>query len=86
MRRVKEDVLTDLPPKITQDLLCELSPLQERLYEDFSRMHLHSSDIRECLENIDGQMAGPANKKTHVFQALRWVWEGRNLFFSTHNY
>uniref|UniRef100_A0A182M311 TATA-binding protein-associated factor 172 n=1 Tax=Anopheles culicifacies TaxID=139723 RepID=A0A182M311_9DIPT len=71
LRRVKEDVLTDLPPKITQDLLCELSPLQERLYEDFSRMHMHSSDIRECLENIDGQMAGPANKKTHVFQALR---------------
>ncbi|XP_035893107.1 LOW QUALITY PROTEIN: TATA-binding protein-associated factor 172-like [Anopheles stephensi] len=73
LRRVKEDVLTDLPPKITQDLLCELSPLQERLYEDFSRMHMHSSDIRECLENIDGQMAGPANKKTHVFQALRYL-------------
>ncbi|KFB40634.1 hypothetical protein ZHAS_00008156 [Anopheles sinensis] len=72
LRRVKEDVLTDLPPKITQDLLCELSPLQERLYEDFSRMHLNSSDIRECLENIDGQM-GPANKKTHVFQALRYL-------------
>uniref|UniRef100_A0AAG5D4I1 TATA-binding protein-associated factor 172 n=1 Tax=Anopheles atroparvus TaxID=41427 RepID=A0AAG5D4I1_ANOAO len=72
LRRVKEDVLTDLPPKITQDLLCELSPLQERLYEDFSRTHLNSSDIRECLENIDGQM-GPANKKTHVFQALRYL-------------
>ncbi|XP_053670942.1 TATA-binding protein-associated factor 172, partial [Anopheles nili] len=73
LRRVKEDVLTDLPPKITQDLLCELSPLQERLYEDFSRMHLNSSDIRQCLENIDGQNAGPANKKTHVFQALRYL-------------
>lgn len=69
LRRVKEDVLTDLPPKITQDLLCELSPLQERLYEDFSRMHLNS-DIRECLENIDGQIV---SKKTHVFQALRFV-------------
>ncbi|XP_052865254.1 TATA-binding protein-associated factor 172 [Anopheles cruzii] len=73
LRRVKEDVLTDLPPKITQDLLCELSPLQERLYEDFSRMHLHSSDIRECLEHIDGQPLGPVNKKTHVFQALRYL-------------
>lgn len=69
LRRVKEDVLTDLPPKITQDLLCELSPLQERLYEDFSRMHLNS-DIRECLENIDGQIV---SKKTHVFQALRYL-------------
>ncbi|KXJ74274.1 hypothetical protein RP20_CCG014039 [Aedes albopictus] len=69
LRRVKEDVLTDLPPKITQDLLCELSPLQERLYEDFSRTHLNS-DIRECLENIDGQIV---SKKTHVFQALRYL-------------
>ncbi|XP_058823909.1 TATA-binding protein-associated factor 172 [Topomyia yanbarensis] len=69
LRRVKEDVLTDLPPKITQDMLCELSPLQERLYEDFSRTHLNS-DIRECLENIDGQMV---SKKTHVFQALRYL-------------
>ncbi|XP_055541530.1 TATA-binding protein-associated factor 172 [Wyeomyia smithii] len=69
LRRVKEEVLRDLPPKITQDLLCELSPLQERLYEDFSRTHLNS-DIRECLENIDGEMV---SKKTHVFQALRYL-------------
>lgn len=67
LRRVKEDVLTDLPPKITQDLLCELSSLQERLYEDFSREHL-DSDIRDCLESIDG---AHMSKKTHIFQALR---------------
>lgn len=70
LRRVKEDVLKDLPPKITQDLLCELSPLQERLYEDFSKSHLNS-DIKDCLENIDGQ--GAIHKKTHVFQALRYL-------------
>jgi TATA-binding protein-associated factor len=28
LRRVKEDVLHDLPPKIIQDYHCELSPLQ----------------------------------------------------------
>lgn len=28
LRRLKEDVLTDLPPKIIQDYYCELSPLQ----------------------------------------------------------
>lgn len=67
LRRVKEDVLTDLPPKITQDLLCELSPLQERLYEDFSKTHLNSN-IRECLENIETE---GVSKNTHVFQALR---------------
>lgn len=28
LRRTKEDVLADLPPKIIQDYYCELSPLQ----------------------------------------------------------
>ncbi|KAJ6635131.1 TATA-binding protein-associated factor [Pseudolycoriella hygida] len=69
LRRIKEDVLTDLPPKITQDLLCELSPLQERLYEDFSKSNLNS-DIKDCLEKFDG---AEIQKKTHVFQALRYL-------------
>ncbi|XP_075146462.1 histone acetyltransferase 1 [Haematobia irritans] len=67
LRRVKEDVLKDLPPKITQDLLCELSPLQERLYEDFSRAHLNP-EIKDCLEN-----GGDFNAKTHIFHALRYL-------------
>lgn len=71
LRRVKEDVLTDLPPKITQDLLCELSPLQERLYEDFSKSHLNLN-IKDCLNNIDEQ-TGALSKNTHVFQALRYL-------------
>ena len=37
LRRMKEDVLQDLPPKITQDYVCDLSPLQIQLYEDFAR-------------------------------------------------
>ncbi|XP_073832127.1 histone acetyltransferase 1 [Musca autumnalis] len=67
LRRVKEEVLKDLPPKITQDLLCELSPLQERLYEDFSRVHLNA-EIKDCLEN-----GGDFNAKTHIFHALRYL-------------
>lgn len=70
LRRVKEDVLKDLPPKITQDLLCELSPLQEKLYEDFSKTHL-DNDLRECLENMSETES--VSKKTHVFQALRYL-------------
>lgn len=31
LRRMKEDVLQDLPPKIIQDYYCILSPLQVRL-------------------------------------------------------
>lgn len=69
LRRIKEDVLLDLPPKITQDLLCELSPLQEKLYEDFSKKHF-KNDLQECLGN--GNAADAAfTKTTHVFQALR---------------
>jgi TATA-binding protein-associated factor len=34
MRRMKEDVLKDLPPKIIQDHYCDLSPLQQQLYEE----------------------------------------------------
>jgi TATA-binding protein-associated factor len=67
LRRGKEDVLKDLPPKITQDLLCELSPLQERLYEDFSKTNM-DSDLRECIETMSNENY---RKKTHVFEALR---------------
>lgn len=43
LRRMKEDVLDDLPPKITQDYYCELSSLQEQLYEDFSKSQAHQT-------------------------------------------
>ena len=33
LRRLKEDVLQDLPPKIIQDYYCELSPLQVSHYK-----------------------------------------------------
>ncbi|KAJ2764631.1 TATA-binding protein-associated factor mot1, partial [Coemansia nantahalensis] len=36
LRRMKEDVLQDLPPKIIQDYYCELSPLQRFLYKEFA--------------------------------------------------
>ena len=36
LRRLKEDVLQDLPPKIIQDYYCELSPLQVKLGSRFS--------------------------------------------------
>ncbi|CAK1596473.1 unnamed protein product [Parnassius mnemosyne] len=58
LRRVKEDVLRELPPKITQDYYCELSPLQRRLYEHFSRDHV-PQDL--------------THSHTHVFQALHYL-------------
>jgi hypothetical protein len=35
LRRMKEDVLTDLPPKIIQDYYCELTDVQNAMYKDF---------------------------------------------------
>ena len=35
LRRRKCDVLSDLPPKIVQDIFCDLSDLQAVLYRDF---------------------------------------------------
>lgn len=34
LRRMKEDVLQDLPPKIIQDYYCNLSPLQVLTHND----------------------------------------------------
>ncbi|CAG9584894.1 unnamed protein product [Danaus chrysippus] len=58
LRRVKEDVLRELPPKITQDYYCDLSPLQRRLYEHFSKEHMPQE---------------ATHSHTHVFQALHYL-------------
>ena len=57
LRRMKEDVLKDLPPKITQDYYCELSPIQKLLYEDFAK------------EQKDKNK----NDKSHIFQAMQYL-------------
>lgn len=37
LRRMKEDVLADLPPKIIQDYKCPMSSIQRLLYEDLMK-------------------------------------------------
>lgn len=58
LRRMKEDVLSDLPPKIIQDYYCTLTPVQKDLYDKFSETveaaHLQSTDV-------------------HVFQSLQYL-------------
>ena len=63
LRRMKEEVLADLPPKITQDYYCHLSPLQTQLYEDFTRAQSRAAQ--------EGQESAAAS--THVFQALQYL-------------
>ncbi|OQR77427.1 TATA-binding protein-associated factor-like [Tropilaelaps mercedesae] len=75
LRRTKEDVLADLPPKIIQDYYCELSPLQHRLYEDFSKS-CANSEMVEALNRQAAQSsinARGAETTHHVFQALHYL-------------
>ncbi|KAI1296806.1 TATA-binding protein-associated factor [Halotydeus destructor] len=76
LRRMKEDVLKDLPPKIIQDYYCDLSPLQSQLYEDFAK-----SRARKTLEDKLGHEPEVAQKEnaaanpvtSHIFQALQYL-------------
>lgn len=71
LRRLKEDVLNDLPPKIIQDYYCELSELQKNLYDEFSQSN--------ALESAAGMVesAGKEGKangaQKHVFQSLQYL-------------
>mmetsp|Transcript_9796 Transcript_9796/g.35892 ORF Transcript_9796/g.35892 Transcript_9796/m.35892 type:complete len:1892 (-) Transcript_9796:99-5774(-) len=71
MRRKKDQVLKDLPPKIIQDYYCELSPLQERLYEAFQRSNT-VSDVQESLTNAQA-VDKTEEQSSHVFQALHYL-------------
>ncbi|KAG7192301.1 TATA-binding protein-associated factor mot1 [Scheffersomyces spartinae] len=64
LRRLKEDVLSDLPPKIIQDYYCELSEIQKRLYREFATKQ--KSTVQE-------EVLGGKEEKSHVFQALQYM-------------
>ncbi|KAI8639842.1 hypothetical protein BD408DRAFT_371118 [Parasitella parasitica] len=73
LRRLKEDVLHDLPPKIIQDYYCELSDLQKSLYEEFAKSQARSS-VEEDLETDVVAKPGEKTKgATHIFQALQYL-------------
>ena len=65
LRRLKEDVLQDLPPKIIQDYYCDLSPLQAVLYDEFSK----SRAAEEAGQEVQAGAAGQG----HVFQSLQYL-------------
>ncbi|KAF8520167.1 SNF2 chromatin remodeling protein [Hysterangium stoloniferum] len=66
LRRLKEDVLDDLPPKIIQDYYCELSDLQKRLYDDFAQSK--ANNIAS-----DAVKTGESAGQQHVFQSLQYL-------------
>lgn len=65
LRRLKEEVLNDLPPKILQNYYCDLSDLQKSLFESFAKKE------RKTL----AEKAGSDDKesKQHIFQALQYM-------------
>ncbi|KAJ2599207.1 TATA-binding protein-associated factor mot1 [Coemansia sp. RSA 1721] len=78
LRRMKEDVLSDLPPKIIQDYYCELSPLQKFLYEEFAKSTAtgtlrKSLGISEDVKPEVDSKQSVAKSATHVFQALQYL-------------
>ncbi|WFD20347.1 TATA-binding protein-associated factor mot1 [Malassezia caprae] len=70
LRRLKEDVLNDLPPKIIQDVECELSDVQKTLYDEFVQSKARR-DVEEALAGGDEPDADPAQQ--HVFQTLQYL-------------
>ncbi|KAI4120520.1 MAG: hypothetical protein LQ338_006964, partial [Usnochroma carphineum] len=65
LRRLKEEVLNDLPPKILQNYYCDLSDLQKRLFEDFAKKE------RKALTEAAG--SDDKEAKQHIFQALQYM-------------
>ena len=65
LRRLKEEVLNDLPPKILQNYYCDLSDLQKKLFADFIKKE--SPKVHAAAG--EGDSAG----KQHIFQALQYM-------------
>ncbi|CAG8585522.1 5915_t:CDS:10, partial [Racocetra fulgida] len=73
LRRLKEDVLSDLPPKIIQDYYCELSDLQKQLYEQFAKSQAKSKVEIELETEITEDEGEKKKTHTHIFQALQYL-------------
>ena len=65
LRRLKEEVLDDLPPKILQNYYCDLSELQKKLFEDFAK--------KEKKTLADKAGSDDKESKQHIFQALQYM-------------
>lgn len=68
LRRMKEDVLSDLPPKIIQDIGCEMSMLQKQLYDEYMRQQKP-----EEFDDSNLEREGASQEKQHIFQTLQYL-------------
>ncbi|KAH0494125.1 hypothetical protein TgHK011_000757 [Trichoderma gracile] len=65
LRRLKEEVLNDLPPKILQNYYCDLSDLQKKLFEDFTKKQGKKIQAEAGRDDKEA--------KQHIFQALQYM-------------
>ncbi|KAG6003671.1 hypothetical protein E4U54_000646 [Claviceps lovelessii] len=65
LRRLKEEVLNDLPPKILQNYYCDLSDLQKKLFDDFTKKQGKKLQAEAGRDDKDA--------KQHIFQALQYM-------------
>ncbi|KAG2370602.1 hypothetical protein C9374_014757 [Naegleria lovaniensis] len=72
LRRVKEDVLHDLPEKIIQDYYCELSPIQSKMYEYFAKKE-KSKVSQELQGQQEEKKPKDISENSHVFKALKYL-------------
>ena len=72
LRRLKDDVLSELPPKIMQDYYCNMTPLQFRLYEDFASEMGNGSNA-STIEGRSAEQKQPRKRESHIFQALSYL-------------
>lgn len=89
LRRLKDDVLDDLPPKIIQDVECDLGDIQKQLYDEFVRSKSKKAEgdedededenedkVKDEDENEDEKEDGEgegAPGRQHVFQMLQYL-------------
>lgn len=64
LRRTKDQVLKDLPPKVLQDIMCDPSPLQTMLLNDFN-----GTGLVESLSSLESS----PDSKAHIFQELGYL-------------
>ncbi|KAL9933818.1 hypothetical protein V8E36_007476 [Tilletia maclaganii] len=82
LRRMKEDVLDDLPPKIIQDIECDLGEIQQALYDDFTSSQ-DRSELEDAFEEenqrsnskaAEGTKAKESGSlKKHAFGSLQYL-------------
>ncbi|KAI9823081.1 MAG: TATA-binding protein-associated factor mot1 [Phylliscum demangeonii] len=65
LRRLKDEVLNDLPPKIIQNYYCDMSELQRKLLGDFTKT--------EGQDLVAKASTGDRESKQHIFQALQYM-------------